>query len=167
MTTLVPQTFLEGITHNAEVALKSGSTYVVLIFGALAAMFEGLNAQQQQALLASFPLLSGYTPIIAAIATYVVTRLKPSSAVSTQTQALIDEIIRLKTNPVLAAAGQPTIPEPAKIPVPAEGIVAPIVVPKPDPMQTQFSAPPTVVDIPLPLGSSVNQPIHIMLHQVP
>ena len=163
MSTLVPQTFVEGIAHNAEVAAKSGSTYVVVIFGALAALFAGLNPQQQAALLSSFPFLDGYVPIIAAVVAFLVTKLKPSSAVSSQTQALIDEILRLKTNPVLIAAGLPTIPSPPTIPVPATSIAS--TVSSVTPMNTLFSAPPKVVDIPLPIGTTELQPIHIMLHQ--
>ena len=163
MSTLVPQTFVEGIAHNAEVAAKSGSTYVVVIFGALAALFAGLNPQQQAALLSSFPFLDGYVPIIAAVVAFLVTKLKPSSAVSSQTQALIDEILRLKTNPILVGAGLPTIPSPPTIPVPAASI-------SPTPggvtaMNTPFSAAPRVIDIPLPLGTTESQPIHIMIHQ--
>lgn len=167
MTTLVPQTFIQGIANNAETAAKSGSTYVVMIVGALAAAFAAMSPEQQNALVSVFPFLKGQTMIIAAIATYLVTRLKPSSAVSSQTQDLVDEILRLKANPVLVAAGQPPIPGPTTITVPSASVPSVPAAPQADPMQRSFLSTPTPVDIPLPLGTNESQPIHIMLHTSP
>ncbi len=136
------QTFQQRLAHQIEVVFRSGSTYVVLGFGAFAALVAGLSTDAIASLTASVPFLKPYPAIISAIAIYFATRLKPSGAVSTQTQAFIDEITRLRLNVALKAAGQPEIPAPpaaAALPV----SVPPAVLP-------DITLPPAVIEPPPP-----------------
>lgn len=125
MTQIIPpvQTWQQKFAHQLEVTFRSGSTYVVLIIGTLATIYTTLTDAQQTALLNTLPFLKGYTPIVGAIAAFLVTKLKPSSAISTQTQDFINEVARLRMNALLKAAGQ------AEIPAPAAAMTLPIPVP--------------------------------------
>lgn len=146
-------TFQARLAHQLEATFRSGSTYVVLVIGILASIYASMSDAQQAALLSTFPFLKGYTPIVGAIAAFLATRAKPSNAVSTQTQALIAEVTRLRMNMLLKAAGQPEIPAPEAhaaalpaIPIPAPPIVAPAPIPPPpappppDPALAQLQA---------------------------
>ena len=152
------QTFQQKVAHNAEVAIKSGSTWVVLVAGTLLTLYTSLDDAQKATLLSQFPILSGWTPVITAVAVFLVAKLKPSSAVSSDTKALIDEVARLRMNDFLRKQGAPELPTPPPTPLPVApatmATIAPPAAPPVEPMQERFiagPAPPPPQAPPLPI----------------
>lgn len=136
------ETFQQRLAKQLEVTFRSGSTYVVLGIGVLASLYAGMSDVQQAAFLANFPFLKGYGGILSAVAAFLVSRIKPSTAVSSQTQALIAEVTRLRMNMLLKAAGQPEIPAPPS--------VASLPVSVPAPTAAQAPAGATISPAPIP-----------------
>lgn len=142
----VVMTYGDKVSQNAEIAIKSGSTWVVAVFGLLGGIYASLSVAQQAQLVEQFPFLHGWTPIVTLVVAFLVAKLKPSNAVSASTQALIDEVARLRLNSFLRARGSTELPPPAAAPLPA----VPSVVPVPAIVTPQVP-PETLVAAPAPL----------------
>ena len=125
-----PLTFAERVRNNAEVMLKSGSTYVVLIAGLLAALYLTMTTAQQTQLVEAWPVLKGWTPAISVVVAFIATRLKPSNTVSAQTQAMLSELATLRLNAFLRSRGAAEIPV-AMTPLPITPTVVPVPVAMP------------------------------------
>ena len=141
----VVMTYGDKVSQNAEIAIKSGSTWVVAVFGLLGGIYASLSAAQQAQLVEQFPFLHGWTPIVTLVVAFLVAKLKPSNAVSASTQSLIDEVARLRLNSFLRARGSTELPPPAAAPLPA----VPSVVPVPA-IVTPQAPPETLVAAPAP-----------------
>ena len=109
-----------------------------------------MSAAQQTTLVETLPFLKGWTPVITLLVAFIVAKLKPSNAVSTQTQQLLDEIARLRLNVFLRSAGSAELPTPTPTPV-AVPTILPVAVPtQPVAESVVEQEPVTRVDIALP-----------------
>lgn len=136
-------TFSQRVSNNAEVMLKSGSTYVVVVAGILAALYASLTTAQQTQLVEALPFLKGWSPAVTVVIAFIATKLKPSNTVSTQTQAMLSELAALRLNAFLRAHGSVELPVPAA-PLP----VTPTVVPVP----VAIPVVPVPVSVPVPVA---------------
>jgi hypothetical protein len=121
------KTFTAKLAHNAEVLFKSGSSWVVIIGAAAIGYFQNLSADDRKALEAAFPVLQGWMPLLALAATFIGAKLKPSNAISSQTKALLEELIRLRMDAEIARRG---VQAPTVTPL-AERRITPRAVPDP------------------------------------
>ena len=125
-----PLTFAERVRNNAEIAAKSGSTYIVVIAGLLAALYATMTTAQQVQLVEAWPVLKGWTPAISVVVAFIATRLKPSNTVSAQTQAMLSELATLRLNAFLRTRGAPEIPVAvARLPITPTVVPVPVVMP--------------------------------------
>lgn len=137
----VPQTWQQRLAHQIEVTFRSGSTYVGIAVAIAVGLYQGATPAQQAAILDMFPFLRGWGGVISALLPIVVARLKPSNAVSTQTQAAISEALRAKLNDYLIAHGAPPLPPGSVV---GSVVTPPAVVPMPMPVPAPVPAPPPV-----------------------
>lgn len=120
--------YTDKILQNAEVALKSGSTYVVLVAGILGALYASMTTAQQTAFVEAWPILKGWTPAISVVITFIVAKLKPSDTISSSTKSMIEELARLRMNAFLRDRGSAELPAPLQATLPVSvPIVAPVV----------------------------------------
>lgn len=117
----------QRFAQNAENQLQSGSTYALAVglgFLALLASWPDLAKA-----IDGIPLLHGYGAGIAVIVTTLVTKFRPSGAITTQMETALIEIARLRANEVMkknglnleipqapAASALPTVPIATVIP---------------------------------------------------
>lgn len=120
-------TFWQRVQNNAEIAAKSGSSYVVIVAGILGTLYASMTVAQQAQLVDAFPLLKGAAPYATLIVAFVLTKLHPSNTVSAATQAMLTELATLRLSAFLRARGSPELPTPppAPLPVPLPAAVVP------------------------------------------
>ena len=140
-----PLTFWDRVRNNAEIAAKSGSSYVVIIAGILAALYASLTTGQQTQLVEAFPFLKGWAPAVTVVIAFIATKLKPSDTVSAQTKAMLSELATLRLNAYLRAHGAVEIPV-ATTPL----AITPTIVPVPVAMPAALPVAPAVTLIPPP-----------------
>ena len=159
MAAIVPTselTFGQKVGQNLESALRSGSTWVVLIGGSIVAALMALTEEQKATLFQLFPVLQGYWPMLMVICTWAVTRLRPSGKVSSATQAVVDELVQRRVNDWLAQQGKPTLRVEA-VPLPATPTSGKVLLPvTPPPWAQTIQAVRQEVDLPLPLQQTAN-----------
>ena len=156
----VVMTFSDKVANNAEIALKSGSTYVVLVAGILGALYASMSTAQQTQLVEAWPVLRGWTPVITVVVAFIVTKLKPSNTVSAATQTMLTELATLRLNAFLRARGSTELPDPQPAPLPVA--LAPIVVPAPPaapPAVALVLAPPRPIPTPMPAPAPATIPL--------
>lgn len=127
---LVPElTWQQRFLHQLELTFRSGSTYFVVGAGILWGAFRTMIPEADQLrLIESIPILKGWGPIIIMVGGFIASRAKPSTAVSSQTRAMLDEIAQLRMaewarsqgiNPATLPASVKPSPAVAVPPVPA------------------------------------------------
>jgi hypothetical protein len=108
--------FAHRFAVNAEAQLKSGSTWAAgafaVLIGVVAAWPDLGNAIDM------IPGLHGYGLPLAGFVVVLGAKFRPSGAMTSQTQAMVAEIARLRMNEWLRAHGAPEIPAPAATALP-------------------------------------------------